>query len=394
VRLLDRIDEREALDHVLTSARDGLSGVLVVRGDPGVGKTSLLEYAASAAAGFRVARVRGVESEMDLAFAGVHRLLVPFLPRVAELPPPQRDAMEAAFGLARSAPPDRFRVGLATLSLLADAAVDRPLLCVVDDAQWLDQESLAALGLVGRRLFADRIALVFGIRLAADDGGALAGIPDVVVGGLPDDAAAELLRLTVGGVVDGEVARRIMEETRGSPLGIVELVAGLTASQLSGREVPPDPLPLSGRLEAHFLRQVGGLGAATQAWMLTAAAEPSGDVRVVDAAARRLGCSPRTPCPPSPRACSCEIPSPGSVTLSSGRRCTGAPPRRTAGAPTRRWRRSRTRCATPTAVPGTSPPPRSVGTRPSPPSSSGPPIVGASGAATPPPGCSWPGPPS
>ena len=297
MRLLDRIDEREALDRVLTSARDGLSGVLVVRGDPGVGKTALLEYAAGAAGGFRVTRVRGVESEMDLPFAGLHRLLLPFLPRVVELPPPQRDAMAAAFGLAPLPPPDRFRVGLATLSLLADAAADQPLLCVVDDAQWLDQESLAALGLVGRRLFADRVALVFGIRLAADDGGSLAGIPDVVVGGLPDDAAAELLRLTVGGVVDREVARRIMEETRGSPLGIVELVAGLTASQLSGREVPPDPLPLSGRLEAHFLRQVGGLGPATQAWMLTAAAEPSGDVRVVDAAARRLGCSPEDALP-------------------------------------------------------------------------------------------------
>ena len=297
MRLLDRRDEREALDRVLEAARNGLSGVLVLRGDPGVGKTSLLEYAAAEAAGFRVALVRGVESEMDLPFAGLHRLLLPFLPGVAELPPPQRHAMEAAFGLAHAPPPDRFRVGLATLSLLAEAAVDQPLLCVVDDVQWLDQESLAALGLVGRRLFADRITLVLGARLGFDDGGSLAGIPDAVVGGLPDGDAAELLRLTVGGVVDRELARRIMEETHGSPLGILELVAGLTAQQLSGRDVPPDPLPLSGRLEAHFLRQVGALGAATRAWLLAAAAEPSGDLRVVEAAAARLGCAPEDAVP-------------------------------------------------------------------------------------------------
>ena len=297
MRLLDRRDEREALDRVLEAARDGLSGVLVMRGDPGVGKTSLLEYAISSATGFRAARLQGVESEMDLPFAGLHRLLLPFLPRTSELPLPQRDAIEAAFGLALAPPPDRFRVGLAALSLLAEAAVDQPLLCVVDDVQWLDQESLAALGLVGRRLFADRIALVLTARLGHEDGGSLGGMPEIVVGGLPDDDATELLRLTVGGLVDRELAQRIIHETRGSPLGIVELVAGLTAEQLSGREVPPDPLPLSGRLEAHFLRQMGGLGAATQTWMLAAAAEPSGDVRVVDAAANRLGCSPEDALP-------------------------------------------------------------------------------------------------
>ena len=297
MRLLDRRDEREALDGVLEAAHNGLSGVLVVRGEAGVGKTSLLEYAVTSAADFSVARVRGVESEMDLAFAGLHRLLLPFLPRVAELPLPQRDAIEAAFGLAHAPPPDRFRVGLATLSLLADAAAERPLLCVVDDVQWLDQESLAALGLLGRRLFADRIALVLAARLEFDDGGSLSGIPDVVVGGLPDDAAAELLRLTVGGVVDRDVARRIMEETHRSPLGIIELVAGLTVQELSGRDVPPDPLPLSGRLEAHFLRQVAALAPATRAWMLAAAAEPSGDAAVVDAAAARLDCAPEDALP-------------------------------------------------------------------------------------------------
>src|SRR6266699_2939540 len=284
---MDRLEERQALDRVLDAARGGLSAALVVRGEPGVGKTSLLGYAAGSAAGFRVIRVAGVESELELGFAGLHRLLVSFLPAMAGLPQRQREALGSAFGLIDAIPADRFAVGLATLSLLADAAAGSPLLCVVDDAQWLDQESLEVLAMVGRRVYAERIALVFGTRDAADGGVLLEGIPDIRLGGLSDHDALELLRSSVAGPLDPHLARRIVRETQGCPMAIIELVG-----ELSGAGLLPEPLPLSRRLEAHFLRQVRVLPATTQALLLVAAAEPSGDPRLITSAAAWLGSPP------------------------------------------------------------------------------------------------------
>ncbi len=244
--LLDRLGERQALDRVLGAARRGLSAALVVRGEPGVGKTSLLAYAADSAARFRVIRVAGVESELELGFAGLHRLLVSFLPAMAGLPQRQREALGSAFGLIDGRPADRFGVGLAALSLLADAAADSPLLCVVDDAQWLDQESLEVLAMVGRRVYAERIALVFGTRDAADGRVLLEGIPDIRVGGLPEDDALELLRSSVDGPLDPHLARRIVRETEGCPMAIIELAGKLTAAELSGAGLLPEPLPAEG----------------------------------------------------------------------------------------------------------------------------------------------------
>jgi DNA-binding CsgD family transcriptional regulator len=289
---MDRLEQRQALDQVLDAARDGLSAALVVRGEPGIGKTSLLDYSAGAAAGFRVIRIAGVESELELGFAGLHRLLVAFLPAMAGLPPRLRDALGSAFGLTDGAPADRFAVGLATLSLLADAAAGSPLLCAVDDAQWLDQESLEVLAMVGRRVYAERIALIFGTRDAGDGRPQLEGIPDIRIGGLPEHDALELVGSSVDGPLDPQLARRIVPETQGSPMAIIELVGELTAAELSGAGLLPEPLPLSRRLETHFLRQARALPAATQTLLLVAAAEPSGDPRLITAAAARLGSPP------------------------------------------------------------------------------------------------------
>jgi DNA-binding CsgD family transcriptional regulator len=289
---MDRLDERQALDRVLDAARRGLSAALVVRGEPGVGKTSLLGYAAHSAAGFRVVRVAGVESEQEFGYAGLHRLLVSFLPAMGGLPQRQRNALGCAFGLVDGRPADRFGVGLAALSLLADAGAGSPLLCVVDDAQWLDQESLEVLAMVGRRVHAERIALLFGTRDGADGRVLLEGIPDICLTGLPERDALELLGSSVDGPLDPQLARRIVAETQGSPMAIIELVGELTAAELSGAGLLPGPLPLSRRLEAHFLRQIRALPASTQNLLLVVAAEPSGDPRLISRAAARLGSPP------------------------------------------------------------------------------------------------------
>jgi DNA-binding CsgD family transcriptional regulator len=289
---MDRLDERQALNRVLDAARRGLSAALVVRGEPGVGKTSLLGYAVDSATGFRVVRVAGVESEQEFGYAGLHRLLVSFLPAMGGLPLRQRNALGCAFGLIDGVPADRFGVGLAALSLLADAGAGSPLLCVVDDAQWLDQESLEVLAMVGRRVHAERIALLFGTRDGADGRVLLEGIPDIRVSGLPEHDALELLGSSVDGPLDPQLARRIVTETQGSPMAIIELVGELTAAELSGAGLLPGPLPLSRRLEAHFLRQIRALPATTQNLLLVIAAEPSGDPRLITRAAARLGSPP------------------------------------------------------------------------------------------------------
>jgi DNA-binding CsgD family transcriptional regulator len=286
--MLGRLDERKAVDAVLDAARNGLSGALIVRGGPGMGKTSLLDYAVVSAAGFRVSRIAGVQSEMELAYAALHRLLIRFLPLLDGLPSPQRQALGAAFGLVEGPPPDRFMVGLGTLALLAAAAAARPLLCVVDDAQWVDGESLEVLAVVGRRLYADRVALLFGAREEEEVDARLDGLEELRLGGLADDLALQLIRMVVSGPLDPRAAARLVEETGGCPLAIIELGAEMTAEELSSRALIPEPLPLGRRIEAHFLRRISALPAPTQEFLLVAAADPTGDPAVVADAARYL----------------------------------------------------------------------------------------------------------
>ncbi len=257
-RLTDRDGERDLLDRLVGAVRAGESRVLVVRGDPGVGKTVLLDYLAGRAPGCRVARAAGVQSEMELAFAGLHQLCAPMLDHLDRIPVPQRDALRTALGLAAGPPPDRFLVGLAVLSLLSEVAGGQPLICLIDDEQWLDRASELTLGFVARRLAADPVALVFATR---DPGAELAGQPELVVAGLKDDHARALLDSALAGPLDARVRDLIIAETRGNPLALLELPRGLTPAELAGgfglpavdQRLPTSPLeiidagPSSGR---------------------------------------------------------------------------------------------------------------------------------------------------
>src|SRR5919201_506724 len=241
--LLGRAGERQALDRLLDNVRGGQSAVLVVRGEAGVGKTALLHYCARQASGFRVARIAGVESEMELPFAGIHQLCAPMLGQLAALPEPQQAALRVALGLSSGDPPDRFLVALATLTLLAEVAAERPLLCIVDDAQWLDGASAQVLGFVGRRLLAESVALVFAVRDPAEHR-EFAGLPEVRLGGLSDEDARALLATIIPGRLDARVRDRIVAETRGNPLALLELPRGLTPAELAfgfggGGATPP-----------------------------------------------------------------------------------------------------------------------------------------------------------
>jgi DNA-binding CsgD family transcriptional regulator len=284
--LLGRLPERAALSGLLEAARAGRSSVLVVRGDPGVGKTALLDWAVESAAGLRVVRVAGVESEMELAFAALQQLCAPMLDKLAGLPDPQRAALGVAFGLTAGAAPDRFLVGLAALSLLSEAAEQQPLLCVIDDAQWLDRASAQALAFVARRLLAEPVALVIATR---EEGEEFRGLPELLVGGLREGDAQELLGSAITGPLDEQVRDRIVAETRGNPLALLELPRGVTSAELAGGFGLPGVSGLSGRIEESFRRRLEILPAATQRLMLVAAAEPAGDPALVWRAAERLG---------------------------------------------------------------------------------------------------------
>src|ERR1700722_11073140 len=253
--LLDRRTERAAIDRILDAVRSGFSGALVLRGGPGVGKSTLLKYAVSAAQDLRASGIAGVESEISMEFGGLHQLLVPFLPRLDELPPPQRGALRVAFGQEAGAPPERFLVGLATLTLLSQAADEQPLLCVVGDGHWLDPESAQVLGFVARRLCADRVGFIAGVGEPAAQQ-VFEQLPTITVDGLPDAEARELLTTVAGGALNAQAVDRILADTRNNPLALVELGTQYTADQLSGRAVQPEPLPLGQRLQEHFLRQV------------------------------------------------------------------------------------------------------------------------------------------
>src|SRR5499427_1427690 len=285
--MLDRLAERAALAQLLEAVRAGQSGVLVVRGEPGVGKTALLDYAIESAANLRIARVSGVESEMELAYAGLQQLCAPMLDRLERLPGPQRDALGVAFGLRAGEAPDRFLVGLAALSLLSEVAEKQPLLCVIDDAQWLDRASVQALGFVARRLLAEPVALVVATREPIEE---FTRLPELLVEGLGDGDARELLGSVVRGPLDERVRDRIVAETRGNPLALLELPRGLPITELApGFGFRVDVPGLPGRIEDSFRRRLEALPAATQRLLLVAAAELTGDPTLLWRAAERLG---------------------------------------------------------------------------------------------------------
>ncbi len=284
----DRDPERSALDGLLDAVRAGESRVLVLRGDAGAGKSALLDYLAERASGCRVARAVGNEYEMELAYAGVHQLCAPMLELRERLPDPQREALATAFGLSAKPPPDRFVVGLAVLGLLSEAAADQPLVCVVDDAQWLDKTSALALAFVARRLLAESVGLVFAVRDSSDVR-ELGGLPELAVGGLGDDDARALLDSALPGRLDDRVRNRLVAESRGNPLALLEVPRGLSPSELAGGFGLPDVMPLPNLIEQSFLRRLDPLPADTRRLLLTAAAEPVGDSALLWQAAASLG---------------------------------------------------------------------------------------------------------
>jgi DNA-binding CsgD family transcriptional regulator len=288
--LLDREGERETLEQLVAGVSAGQSRVLVLRGEAGVGKTALLRHLSGAAHGCRIARTAGIESEMELAFAGLHALCAQMLDRLEHLPGPQRDALNTAFGLSAGPPPDRFLVGLAVLNLLAEAAGDQPLLCIVDDAHWLDRVTAQTLAFVARRLLAERVGLVFALREPVEEQ-LFDGLPELVVEGLPADESRLLLDAAIPGPLDERVKARILGEAAGNPLALIELPRGLTPAELAGGFGLPDARPLASRLEHTFLQRAQTLPRDTQLLLLTAAAEPLGDLSLLWRAAERLGIS-------------------------------------------------------------------------------------------------------
>jgi DNA-binding CsgD family transcriptional regulator len=284
--LRGRRRECDVLDRLIEAVRAGESRALVMRGEPGVGKSALLDYLVEHASGCRVVRVTGVQSEMELAYAGVHQLLTPMLDRLERLPGPQGEALRTAFGLRSGSAPDRFLVGLATLSLLADAAEEHPLFCLVDDAQWLDHASAQVLGFVARRLTAESIGLVFAARAPGSE---LAGLPELVVEGLPEAEARALLEAVLTGPLDARVRDQVVAEARGNPLALVELPRGVPPAELAGGFALPSAVPLSTSIEGSFGRRLDALPADTRRLLQLAAAEPVGDPVLVWRAAGRLG---------------------------------------------------------------------------------------------------------
>ncbi len=284
--LQGRHSERVVLDRLLEAARSGRSGVIVLRGEAGIGKSALLDYAIGLVGELRVVRAVGVESEMELAFATLHQLCAPMLEHIEAIPGPQREALSTAFGLHAGPAPDRLLVGLAVLSLWSEVAEQSPLLCVLDDAQWADRGSAQLLAFVARRMFAESVALVVATREPSD---VFTGLPEIVVEGLPDEDARALFASVVRGPVDKRARDRFVAETRGNPLALLELPREVSAAELAvGFGLPP-ALPLSGRIEESFQRRFAALPKATRLLVVTAAAEPLGDPALLWRAAENLG---------------------------------------------------------------------------------------------------------
>src|SRR5262249_45572108 len=281
--------ESEVLDRLIAAGWAGESRALVVVGEPGVGKTALLEYVAAHASGCRVARASGVQSEMELAFAGLSQLLAPMLDRLERLPGPQREALQTAFGISSGDAPDRFLVGMAVLGLLSEAADERPLFCLVDDEQWLDRASAQVLGFVARRLQEESVGLIFASRTADNE---VAGLPELVGGGLSEADARKLVDSALVGPVDRRVRDQIVTETGGNPLALLELARELTSEGLAGGFGRPGAMPLSAAIEKCFRRRIDALPAESRRLLQLAAADPTGDAALVWGAARRLSISP------------------------------------------------------------------------------------------------------
>ncbi|WP_091349144.1 helix-turn-helix transcriptional regulator [Micromonospora rhizosphaerae] len=285
---MGRQAECAALDRLVEAVRAGESRSLVVRGEAGVGKSALLKHLFDQASGCRVVSAAGVRSEMELPFAALHQLCAPMLDLLDRLPEPQRDALSTAFRVRTGPAPDRFLVGLAVLSLFAAAAEDRPLVCVIDDAQWLDRASAQVLAFVARRLFAKSVACVFAVRNSGDVH-ELSGLPAVDVAGLGDRDARALLRSVIPGRLDEQVRDRIVAEARGNPLALLELRRELSDAELAGGFGSPTAQTLSGRIEDSFQRRLEPMPADTRQLLLLAAAEPLGDPALFWRAAQRLG---------------------------------------------------------------------------------------------------------
>jgi DNA-binding CsgD family transcriptional regulator len=283
--LQGRQDARRKLEGLLNGARAGHSGVLVLRGEPGIGKSALLEYAAGSASGMRVLRVVGVESEKDLPYAAVQQVCAPIQDRLERLPKPQQGALRTTFGLAEGPAPDRLLVGLGLLNLLS-AAAERPLLCLIDDAQWLDHASAQMLSFVARRLLAEPIVLLFATRTLGNE---IAPLPELALEGLPEPDARALLASVIPGKLDDRVADQVVAEAHGNPLALLEGARGLSPTRLAGGFGLPEAFSVPGRIEASFAQRFEGLDKPTRMLLVLVAAEPAGDQALVWRAAERLG---------------------------------------------------------------------------------------------------------
>lgn len=294
-QLVNRHTERRVLDDLLVALRRGKSRALVLHGEPGIGKTALLEYVAASAEGFSIVRTSAVQSEMQLAFAGLHQLCTPMLEQLSALPDPQRRALETAFGLRDGNAPDAFLIGLAVLSLFSDAAQDRPLLCLIDDFQWMDYASTAILAFVARRLGSESVGMLFATRIPDDQVGQLSTL--LIEGLRPADARALLDSVLPNAALDGRIRDQIVAETGGNPLALLELPKGLTPGEMAVGFELPGALPLTSSIEESFLRRIAGLPDQTRGLLLLAAAEPTGNPVLVWRAAAKLGFEPEAAAP-------------------------------------------------------------------------------------------------